>query len=272
MFDATYVINLDRSPERWAHAQRVTTLAGFANVIRFPGVDGASLGEAGVAALQRSGLLATGPSLFDARFRDGEMGCALSHAHVLRDIIARGWRTALILEDDVQLAGDPATWRARCAEAFQDLEPSWELWYLYRCYDIEHRVSRLTPRTLVPWTPQCAAAYGVTARGAAILLDALTPVENAVDRVYKDVVRTRAISAFAASPMLVGPAALPSLIRRKPGGAPWARGRVNRPPEYWPERYLDHLGEAVRPTPRYVRWWYAGVERLLKWIGLSSEA
>lgn len=261
MFDATYVINLDRSPDRWAHAQRVTAAAGLANVIRLPAVDGSALGDAGIAALQHDGVLSADLSRFTARVRDGEIGCAVSHATVLRDVIARGWSTALILEDDAQLAGDVHTWRARFDAAYADLGDDWQLWYLYRCFDVEHRVVRLTPRTVIPWMPQCAGAYAVTAAGAAILLDAIMPIGNAVDRAYMDVVKSRRIRAFAASPMLAAPAPLPSAIRGKGDGGPWAHGGVNRPPEYWPERYLDGVGESTGPTPAHRRAWYSVVAR-----------
>ncbi len=208
-------------------------------------MDGAALGIDGVSALQRDGVLATDLAQFDPKCQDGEIGCGVSHANVLRDIVARGWTSALILEDDVELAGNEATWRDRAAAAFRDLDPAWELWYLYRCFDIEHRVTRITSRTVVPWTPQCGLAYAVSARGARILLDALTPLGTAVDRVYMDVVKSRAIKAFAASPQLVTTAALPSLINRDNPGKAWVEDGINRPPEYWPERYLTHLGESI---------------------------
>ncbi|CAN5913552.1 hypothetical protein BH11GEM2_BH11GEM2_20590 [soil metagenome] len=261
MFDATYVINLDRSPDRWAHARRVTGAAGFPNVIRLPATDGAALGDVGIASLQKSGVLSPDLSHFHQEVRDGEIGCAVSHANVLRDIIARGLSTALILEDDVDLAGDVHTWRARFDAARHDLPDDWQLWYLYRCFDVEHRVVRLTPRTVVPWTPQCAGAYALTAEGARILLDALTPVGNAVDRVYMDVVKSRAIRAFAASPGLAVPAPLPSAIRPNGDAGPWARDGVNRPPEYWPQRYLAGIGERDGAAPLHRRAWHAVLAR-----------
>ncbi|CAN5566994.1 hypothetical protein BH09GEM1_BH09GEM1_37830 [soil metagenome] len=270
MFDATYIINLDRSPDRWAHAQRVTSAAGFPNVTRFAGVDGAEVGGVTLSTLQGQGRIARDLSHFDQRVLEGEIGCAVSHAGVLRDIVERGHSSALILEDDVQLAGDRDTWRSRFAAAYRDLDSDWQLWYLYRCFDVEHRVTRLTPRTVVPWMPQCAAAYAVTASGARILLNALDPVGNAVDRVYMDVVKSRAIHAFAASPMLMAPAALPSLIRRKGDRGHWSRGGVNRPPEYWPARFLEGIGENAGPTPAHRRVWHAIVARWQRLRGVAD--
>lgn len=258
MFEATYVINLDRTPDRWAHAREVCAQAGLPNVIRFRGVDGRRLNADAVSDLQNRGLLATGEGEFDDASRAGELGCALSHSLVLDDIIGRGWRSALILEDDVDLAGDPSTWSDRLDAAYRDLPASWELWYLYRCLDIQHRVRRVSPRTVVPWTPQGCAAYAVTATGARIIRDATRPVGNAVDRVLMNVVKTRRIKAFAASPMLVDPGQMASLINTQPGQRTWVDNGVNRPPEYWPEEYLAHLGERVPDPPLHLRLWRAG--------------
>lgn len=264
MFDATYVINLDRSVDRWAHAQRITALAGLPNVIRFSAVDGRALGAEGMEALQRRGVLSTDLSRFSAGCFEGEIGCAVSHALVLQDILDRGWRSALVLEDDVELSGDPATWRGRFQAAYRDLPRDWEAWYLYRCFDIEHRVRRLSPRTVVPWVPQGGAAYALSASGAATFHRALVPVSNAVDRVYMDVVKSRAIKAFAASPLLIDPGVQPSVINLNNPSKEWVENGVNRPPEYWPVTHLAHLGESLPETPRPLssRLWETGVRTL----------
>ncbi|MCC6928125.1 MAG: glycosyltransferase family 25 protein [Gemmatimonadaceae bacterium] len=273
MFDATYVINLDRSVDRWAHAQRITALAGLPNVIRFSAVDGRALGAQGMESLQRRGVLSTDLSRFSAGCYEGEIGCAVSHALVLQDILERGWRTALVLEDDVELAGDPATWRARSEAAFRDLPRDWEAWYLYRCFDIEHRVRRLSPRTVVPWVPQGGAAYALSATGAAIFHKALTPVGDAVDRVYMDVVKARAIKAFAASPLLIDPGVQPSVINLDNPSKEWVEDGVNRPPEYWPVTHLAHLGESVpeAPPPLHTRAWQAGLRTFGRLLGRQDR-
>lgn len=254
MFEATYVINLDRSTERWNHIQQVVRTAGMPNLIRFPGVDGEALTDETVASMQQRGILASDLSSFDRGSRAGEIGCALSHALVLDDVIEKRWRSALILEDDIDLAGDPASWRARFEAGYRDLPESWEVWYLYRCFDIEHRVRRISPRTVIPWTPQGGAGYAVTAAGARIFRAAMTPVGNAVDRTCMNVVKTRKINAFAASPLLIDPGTQPSAINRDNPGREWVVDGVNRPPEYWPETHLAHLGEVPPPSPAASRW------------------
>lgn len=267
MFDATYVISLDRSPARWASAQRETARARLPNVVRHAGVDGAQLDASAIAALQRQGLLGDDLAAFHVTARHGEIGCALSHVGVLREIVARQWRSALILEDDIALAGDAATWSARARAAFADLPADWDLWFLYRCLDVEHRVRRLTPRTVVPYTPQGGAAYAVSARAAPRMLAALTPLTRAVDATYMELVRTQQLNAFAASPLLIDPGQQPSLINRDAPDRGWVLDGINRPPEYWPDEFLAHLGEAAPSRFLFDRWWRAGRRSAARVIG-----
>ncbi|AWB47803.1 hypothetical protein HYN69_04120 [Gemmobacter aquarius] len=93
-----FVINLDRSPDRWQDLRRRASAAGF-HPIRFRATDGHALPPAEIARLRalQSGRY---PALAAA-----ELGCLLSHralwqAHLTS---ARDW--ALILEDDAHFAG-----------------------------------------------------------------------------------------------------------------------------------------------------------------------
>ena len=58
MIAATYVINLAASAERWRDMQAVLTAMRAPNPIRFDGVDGGALGEAGIESLQAARRLA----------------------------------------------------------------------------------------------------------------------------------------------------------------------------------------------------------------------
>lgn len=251
MIAEVHVINLAASTDRWRTIQPIVRAMRLPAPIRFPALDGRALGEAGLAALQREGRLSTDLKGFDPHCREGEIGCVLSHIGVLTDIVQRQVPSALILEDDILLAGPAWSWPARFRRAYADLPADWELWFLYRCLDIEHRIQRLTRRTVVPWTPQGGAAYAVTLAGARKLLAALTPAASAVDRVYQALVQKRQVRAFAASPLLILPGRHPSIINRDDSPREWVENGINRPPEFWPRTHLAHLGEVAPPDP----WW-----------------
>ena len=253
VISVSYIINLAASTARWEALQPTIEAMGLSNPVRFDAIDGAALGAADISKLQAEGLLAEDMSKFAPGCTPGEIGCVLSHAGVLADIVRKQVPAALVLEDDILLSGSAWTWQRRFRRAYADLPPTWELWYLYRCLDVEHRVRRLTRRTVMPWTPQGGAAYAVTLEGARKLLMALTPASTAVDRVYQEVVRSRRIEAFAASPLLVLAGMQPSVINRNNPSREWIENGINRPPEYWPRPYLDHLGEVAPPESFWQR-------------------
>ena len=239
MFEAVYVISLDRSMERMADMDRLLPMLGFDSYRRWPAIDGDQLGADAVAAYQAEGSLASDFVSLRRASRGREIGCALSHVLVLRDILAQGHASALILEDDLAISGPINDWRERCASAFADLPEGWELWYLFRCLDVQSRVQRITARTVVPWAPMGCAAYAVTRAGAEKLLAAVTPLDRPIDAsIVAKAVRSGKVAAFAASPRLIAPGLHASIIRGETGGDFWTTDGVNRPPEFRPERDL----------------------------------
>lgn len=99
LVDGVLVVNLDNRPDRWAHVQSAT--ADFIppeKLHRLPATLGAGLPGYGA------------PPWFRSRKRDttwaGRAGCTLSHRAAVIHAKQKGWRTVLILEDDIEL--DPA--------------------------------------------------------------------------------------------------------------------------------------------------------------------
>ena len=146
------------------------------------------------------------------------------------------------------LAGPPATWRKRVLRTLADLPLDWDFCFLYRCFDLRHRIRRLTPRLVVPFCPQGGAAYAVSREGARKLLAAVTPISTAIDRHYARLVSSGQVRAYAASPMLVLPGRHPSIINRENATRRFVEGGINRPPEFWPDDCYDYLGEPLS-------WW-----------------
>ncbi len=94
----TWVINLDRAPDRLARVRAQLDALGLPWT-RLPAVDARALTTEQAAALdepayrRKHGMT---PSL-------GELGCYLSHIEVMRALLASPFEFALILEDDVLL-------------------------------------------------------------------------------------------------------------------------------------------------------------------------
>lgn len=231
-FAATYVINLRGSRERWEDMTEVLRRTRLLHVVRWEGVDGRRLDDEFVQTLQAVGILATDLSRFTPNAVKGEIGCALSHFGVLTDIVRRGLSHALILEDDVIPTGSDADWYERFARAYADLPRAWEVWFLYRCHDRRDKIRRCTPRTVIPYHPYGAAAYAVSHRGAEKLLRASCPISRPIDcTVADELVSTRRIRAYAASPRLFQPGHHPSIIHADNPERPWTINGVVQPPE-----------------------------------------
>ncbi len=129
--DFIYMINLDTRPEKFALASRFLEVYGV-TPYRFPAVDGWQLSKEAVqdVGLQwqpgMTSLLATRyPTEIDEMLQShelttepgrtyfvhcmalGTIGCALSHISVLQDAWDAGYETIWVMEDDIEVLGDP---------------------------------------------------------------------------------------------------------------------------------------------------------------------
>jgi len=94
----TWVINLDRAPERLAQVRAQLDRLGLA-WMRLPAVDARAFTPEQRGRLDEAGFgLRHGMTPLP-----GELGCYLSHLEVMRRFLASDARAALVLEDDVQL-------------------------------------------------------------------------------------------------------------------------------------------------------------------------
>jgi GR25 family glycosyltransferase involved in LPS biosynthesis len=149
---------------------------------------------------------------------DGELGCALSHAHLLSAFISNSSSSAaehaLILEDDVGLVlkdhaaktkssgeQDVAAWQERARRALKNPPPDWEMLYLGWCMEQCEAVELLTEGVLSAHYPLCTHAYAVTRTGAQKLLDHLLDSPKALDHSYASLIRKRRIRAYKLSPL-----------------------------------------------------------------------
>ncbi len=119
--DGVLVVNLDSRPDRWQDVQART--ADFIPAYKLHRLS-ATLG----AALPGFGV----PPWFRGRKRDrtwaGRAGCTLSHRSAIAHARQQGWRTLLILEDDIELAPDFSEVITRLPTALQSHD--WDICYL----------------------------------------------------------------------------------------------------------------------------------------------
>ncbi|MCW5632491.1 MAG: glycosyltransferase family 25 protein [Rubrivivax sp.] len=94
----TWVINLDRAPERLARVRAQLDALGLPWT-RLPAVDARALTPAQAASLDEAAYRRKHGMASSA----GELGCYLSHIEVMRALLAGPHEYALVLEDDVLL-------------------------------------------------------------------------------------------------------------------------------------------------------------------------
>lgn len=108
-----YVINLDRSTERWRKFQARN--AHVNNAVRVSAVDG--------ALINRQELVDRGEITVDLPYGPGTLGCAMSHINLWKQAVAQN-RVMTIMEDDVIIARNFAEQSARM---ITNLPPDWDI-------------------------------------------------------------------------------------------------------------------------------------------------
>ncbi len=169
----TFLVNLDRSPERLAFMKAQLDRLGIA-FERIPAIDGRALTPADRArrfSRVRSFIAAK------KRLSDAEIGVALSHGDCCRRMVAANVPVALILEDDVALADGFPEALSR-AEKF--LDPARPQVAVFSGYGIEGGETR-PPEICRESALWCADAYCLTLAAAKLILKANDPVLTVAD-------------------------------------------------------------------------------------------
>lgn len=189
---SVYAINLDRSADRWSELHKQAETLDL-QLIRVPAIDGTQLlphdwhGCDKTQFKRRNGRL----------ILPGEYGCYQSHLKALAAFIESGDPVAVIVEDDVQLAGD----LVERAHALMTARPEAELIKLYnhRIVWFRHVATSSHGDEIgrAAHGPQgSAACYLVTRSGALKLLKTLRvmhyPWDVALERAWVTGARTYA--------------------------------------------------------------------------------
>ena len=214
----TFVVNLARRPDRRASMERKLPPAWKAEyTTRWTGpLDGASIAP---GDLDGFGLF---PWQMDCEnewwnrpLKLGEIGCAVSHWLCWRRAVQLGAETALILEDDVELAAGIEHELPERLAALEAHDPAWDVVYLGR-WALEPDGETVVADGLVrPGYSFCTFGYMLSAAGLSKVLGVgfeqdLIPVDELLPALYLDHprpdVRRRypaRLSAYAFEPPLV---------------------------------------------------------------------
>lgn len=186
-----WVVNLDRSPDRWVTCQEECAREGV-KVERFTATDGKAMTPEELAK----------ETTLTARWfcTKGMIGCFMSHRRIWERVAKEGLEAVVVLEDDVRLepgfnqrlgallAQLPADWEVCLLGAVGCVNPDVEPWYM-KYYSFctgggrasPGKTRRIAPGVFVPHRPAGTHAYMVSQRGAARLLKHLPKAQYHVD-------------------------------------------------------------------------------------------
>ncbi|XP_033732543.1 procollagen galactosyltransferase 1-like isoform X2 [Pecten maximus] len=131
MFDEIYMINLVRRPLRRERMLRSLKELGL-QVTIFDAVDGRELNATYLDKLGVEMMDGYADPYAGRKLTMGEIGCFLSHYFIWKEILDKGYKTALVFEDDVRFEPYFKTKLRRLLDEVEDRVPNWDLLYLGR--------------------------------------------------------------------------------------------------------------------------------------------
>jgi GR25 family glycosyltransferase involved in LPS biosynthesis len=154
-----FVINLERSRDRYTVAEEQLKHAGYTDIRLFKGVDGQDQ-----AALDEALDLFQIP--IDCNIRRGELGCLLSHLKLFKHIIDHKIELTHIFEDDILFHPE---WNTLCHYYYALTPPDYDI--LFMGNRIESCSSKDSNTEIITTEPvYCTHAYMITLKGAQTLL------------------------------------------------------------------------------------------------------
>lgn len=219
-FDEVFMINLVRRADRrermlWALYEQEIAVKVIA------AVDGKAMNASEVQALGIEMLPGYKDPYHGRPLTKGELGCFLSHYNIWKEIVERGLKTSLVIEDDLRFE---VFFKRRLQTLLQEVEVEgldWDLIYIGRKrMQVDHRekavpnVRNLVEADYSYWT----LGYMMSLQGAKKLLKAeplkrILPVDEFLPvmfnkhpvQAYMDHFKRRNLKAFSAEPLLVFP-------------------------------------------------------------------
>ena len=121
--DKFYFVNMNGSDKRLDRMQTMCTAAGIA-CQRFAAVIGKELN---IDALINAGIYKPHPKYSSHWLRPSELGCALSHHGVWKDIVETQTQAAVVMEDDVVFSSN---FKAEVEDLLKYVPKDWDIMYL----------------------------------------------------------------------------------------------------------------------------------------------
>ena len=227
-FDHIYVITLERAKERQQHIQQ--ELQGL-NYQFFFGKDKHYYS---VEELKASNIyneaLAKQHHRYGKPMQAGQICCAWSHAEVYKDMVKKGYRNALIMEDDVVIDKESAQ---IFSVITKELPADWEFLYLgfderekapagaffkklfyhvlrlFKIIRFSHKtISHLYPRKFSAHLYKagyhdCIHAYGITQSAAQSLAKLQQPVSFVADNLTAHAITNQLIKGYIVLPKII---------------------------------------------------------------------
>jgi GR25 family glycosyltransferase involved in LPS biosynthesis len=157
----TYVINLDRRPDRWETFQKQKEVKCL-NYERFSAVDGSKLEPN--EQLQR---------IFDGNdynMREGMVGCAMSHIKLYIDLINSSYDAYCILEDDLDFVPN---FKEKFLHLYNNLPTGWDMCYLGHHLWEQYKTAEHFDKNVMPisekWDTYTSLKYSMGGTGGYII-------------------------------------------------------------------------------------------------------
>lgn len=131
-FDKIFIINLDKSPERWNSITKNLLDFGITNFERQPGIYLPRKDPLDILPYQYYHNLEAygGKFKFDANYILNSIGTNMAHYSIVEKAVNRGYKRILVLEDDVFLNKEFMSKFIKATETINNLNNKWHLLYL----------------------------------------------------------------------------------------------------------------------------------------------
>ncbi|KAM9494364.1 procollagen galactosyltransferase 1 [Clarias gariepinus] len=219
-FDEVFMINLQRRADRRVRMLRALRMQGIDCKI-VAAVDGKAMNVSEIHSLGIHMLPGYSDPYHGRPLTKGELGCFLSHYNIWKEIVERGLKTSLVIEDDLRFE---IFFKRRLKNLMSEVEREgldWDLIYIGRKrMQVDHpekavpNIHNLVEADYSYWT----LGYMMSLQGAKKLLKAeplskMLPVDEFLPVMfnkhpvsdYMEQFETRDLKAFSAEPLLVYP-------------------------------------------------------------------